>query len=300
MKIVYFTEGPETLASSRLRCYRPGRALAQAGHDVQFNPERISGVDVIIIQKRAWERFGRRGIETLKQVGARIVWDVDDLYVWNDPPTDLVDLVTVDTAAKLKVYPGAVVVPDCLDVDDDAPRKTQHSEWLRSIVWFGGGDNAYHARNAIEAANQLHLEMTLITNLAGSSLNVGYYDNVHGVQWDVSNIDAAIIAADLVVCPYVFNGPQPREWIEAKSANRVYKAWGLGMPVAGTPIPSYIEAGLNYQGETIDEWRALYTVLAGRQAREYAAEQGYALAQTQRADVIKDAWLRAFEVVYER
>jgi hypothetical protein len=289
MIISYYTAGPRTWPSSRLRAYMVGDVLEQWGHTVWYNPPDASHSDVIVLQKRF--DLNER-IAGWRNAGARVFFDVDDYMP--DGPALLVDTVTVDTSAKLDLYPGAVIVPDCLDIQADSPRKMAHNENLRRVVWFGSADNVYHITNAAEATRRLGLEFIIITDLERHP--VGQAHGVTGVQWSLSNVDQYIVEADLVVCPYVFTGKWGKAWVQSKSANRVLKAWGLGMPVAATPIPSYVEIGTQHFASTVDDWLITLRGLMDQEARERDASRGWRIAQQYRAEQIASQWLRVFDI----
>jgi hypothetical protein len=291
MKIAYYPEGDRTLASSRMRVYRVGDALEKRGHQVAYNPFNAAGCSVMVVQKKAAYHLR----ETMRQArahGVRVIWDCDDWLA--DGPVDLVDTITVDTPSKRELYPGAMVVPDALDVDDGAPVKIMHAETLERVVWFGGADNVHHAGNVAEACRRMGLMMTVITNLDRA---IWAFDpNVTGVMWGLKTVDGDLVKHDAAVCSYV---PDPRglEWVHSKSANRVLKAWGLGLPVAGTPIPDYVEVGLHYLATTVPEWITVLDQLRDRTAREVDALAGWHVAQKYQADRIAALWERVF--IYE-
>jgi hypothetical protein len=285
MKIAYFTAGDRNWASSRLRAWKVADALTSQGHDVTMNGYPWAA-DVVVMQKR----FDMNDtMQQLRQRGIRVVWDCDD-YIPNGP-AQLADVITVDTHAKQKLYPGSVVIPDVLDLDDNSPCKTEHADKLERVVWFGNPDNWYHTLNVAEACRRLGLELVMITDL--TSHHIGQLHDVTGVQWTASSVDHDVIAADVVACSYVIDD-RHKDWITSKSANRLVKAWGLGMPVIGSPIPSYVAAGLTYQADTIAEWTTALMALRDKQARQDDAKRGYAIAQEYCADKVARRWLEVF------
>jgi hypothetical protein len=292
VKIVYYTAGDRSFASSRLRAWMVGDALAEMGHQITFNVDpNWPFADVHIFQKR----FDLSNMmEGLSKAGRCIVWDCDDYIA--DGPVIWADIVTVDTSVKQTLYPDAVVVPDVLDVPDGAIIKMEHSDDLNRVVWFGNADNLYHAANAAEACEHLGLCFVVITQL----------DKVTGEQrgmasewheWDLSTIDGLLIQCDLAACSYMADGPGPwpQAWVNSKSANRLLKAWGLGMPVVGTPIPSYVEAGLAHQATTIDEWIRELEMMRICGVRMGDAIRGVNVASAYRADIVAGQWLEVFE-----
>jgi hypothetical protein len=285
MHIAYYTMGPRSFASSRLRAYAVGDVLEQLGHMVRYNPSNPFRHDIVVVQKCT------DLVDVMRQCrrkGIFVVWDVCD----HQPgPVHEADVVTVSTRALLELYPQAVVVPDCLDVPRDALRKTEHRDDLRRIVWFGNPENAYQTRPVAEACARLGLELVLITDPANP-----FVREVGGavIPWRLDTIDRELIAMDLVVCPYVLDGRWPAEWVRSKSPNRALKAWGLGLPVAATAIPSYTEIGVRYTAATTAEWVEVLRQLRPAAVRRADAERGHAIAQAYQAEVIARQWLSVF------
>lgn len=289
MRIAYFPAGPRTFASSRMRCYRPGEALEKLGHEVSY--AALSTVDVVVIQKRYDLPVL---MQDLRQRGVRVIFDVDDM-MFDLSPFELADVVTTDTEYKREQWPTAVVVPDCLDLDDDAPKKSVQADYLKRAVWIGSAENVYHIRYAAEACNRLGIELIVITD-TNSPKFAAYSRDVTGVQWSLDTVDQQMIECDVCLCPYVISGGEWGEaWVRSKSENRIVKAYGLGLPVIGTPIPSYVSAGLQYCAETTEEWIAALQAISPRAAREVDAERGYLIAQQYRAEVVAEKWLEVFK-----
>lgn len=286
MNICYYPAGDRAFASSRMRVWRIVDALRLMGHTCQINDAR--GCEIAVFQKR-FELITE--MQQLRAQGIRVIVDVDD-WIPN-APIDYADMVTIDTAYKLKLYPTARIVPDALDLDHGHPIKTEHREKLTRAAWFGNADNAYHATNAAVACDRLGIELVMITDL-GNTQHQAYWQHVTGVQWTSESVDQEIIQADVVLCPYVYNGTWSEDWVKSKSANRPIKAWTLGMPVIGTPIPSYVEVGMRHTATTVQEWIAALTSLQSAASRQLDARLGSATAQAFRVKQVANQWLNLF------
>jgi glycosyltransferase involved in cell wall biosynthesis len=225
----------------------------------------------------------------LRKEGVRVVWDCDD-YI-EGGPVFAADVVTVDTPAKRDLYPEALVVPDALDVQGGTPVKSEHRARLGRVVWVGNPENVYHAANVAEACAELQLEFVVITDTTKLKLPF----EARAVNWSASQVDALMQDCDVAACSYVKDGPWPETWVRSKSANRLLKAWGLGLPVVGTPIPSYLDAGLRYQATTVEEWEDALRRMSDPAVREADARRGHAIAQQYRADRVAWQWWEVFE-----
>lgn len=291
MNIAWFTSGDRNMASSRLRAWKIGDVLQQQGHTVTWG-KVDDNTDVMVMQKRNTPNDISL-MEMCKRQSIRIIYDLDD-YIPN-LPVQCADVITVDTPAKLALYPNAVIIPDCLDIDEMANLQPEGTaRYLEEVVTVSNPENMYHIQNAAAACYQLDISLTVITDTKHHAY--AHFDGVQGVAWDVATVDAEIVKHDLFIAPLMFGHPQwSDDWVRSKSANRILKAWGLRMPVAATPIPSFIEAGLVYRAQTVDEWVAALTKLESEEARYYDAGIGLQKANRYRADIIAKQWLAVFE-----
>ena len=308
LKIAYLPTGDYNFASSRLRVWKIIPHLSDCIPQV-FGRETPAEVlatlgethDVIVVQKRT---DLTPYIFSWQDQGAKVVFDCDDLI--DNIPFDMVDLVTTDTKFKQEKMWGKPgrnnirVIPDCLDITDLAIKKTNHRETLKTVVVCLNRDNVYHVQNLAMACHSLKVDLTVITDLQNNSFVYDY--GVHGVQWHVSNVNQEMIKYDIAACPFVFDSPQShsRNWIESKSANKLLKAWGLGLPVIGTPIPSYLEAGLITSAETVEEWAAALIIFDSKKLREADAERGREIAMHYKAKDMAYGWESVFKSLCNR
>ena len=294
MNIVYYPAGGRDFASSRLRVHKIADELVKLGHQVVINGSPFGPkADVMVVQKRT-DIYGL--IFEARERGIRVIYDVDDwLPALADERT--ADVITVDTPAKLELYPSAVVIPDCLDVEDNHPQKSVHAENLTTIMWMGNPENLYHLKNVYAAREGLPISIVIVTNTNSSVFREIASEFPIGcvfAPWALKVADEYLIDPDLFVAPFVFDGPHSSEWVKSKSANRILKAWALGLPVAGTAIPSYTEAGLRYQAQTVEEWRDILTQLQDPVLRIQDARRGQEYAQSFTADKVVQQWLEVF------
>lgn len=301
MNIVYLTAGSREFASSRLRAWKVGDALAALGHEVSFNPDLESvhrTADVVVVQKR----FDLEGLmQQWRERGIRVIYDIDDWIP--GAPVHCADVTTVDTPAKLELYPGSAVIPDSLDVEANSVRNLEHRDNLRSLVWYGNRENIYHLWNVVLACGELGLGLAIFSNATWDDLHPTMYKERNTEMWLYSwrgvHMDSLLIEYDLVVCPFTFGHNREGQWsdvaVRSKSANRLLKGWALGMPVAGTPIPSYAAAGLQYKAESVEDWIRVLNTLQSRELREADANRGYEIAQEFTADKVALKWLSVME-----
>lgn len=304
MNVVYYPAGDANFASSRMRVFRIIPELRRLGHEaeIDFDPY---GADVVVVQKRP-------DLDDLMKkchkMGIRVIYDLDDWIPPLIPTACLADAITVDTNYKLKLFPlvdiPVDVIPDALDTDSDSPKKSGHAEILRQVVWTGNADNLYHLRSVAEACSALNIILTVITDLGDKFIKTlrdfptPVKNCLQVVRWHQGSVDWELVKADLFVAPLMFDGPWDANWVMSKSANRIQKAWGLGLPVAATPIQSYTEAGLQYKAQTVDEWIAVLDRMCDPQLRIQDAQAGYERVQQFTADKIAQQWLKVFQGEY--
>jgi hypothetical protein len=219
--------------------------------------------------------------------GTRVVWDVDDYHRYQPAA----DVVTIGSQRLRELYPDGVFIPDALDTDSGAPVKQHHAE-LRRVCWYGISANLYHAQPVYEACLQLGLELTVITDIGSRKFSKARY-----LPWSLESVDRDIVACDLVACPYVFDGDWSASWVKAKGENRLLKAWGLGMPVVGTPIQSYLDCGLKRLATTTKEWVDALDQMRSPATRSMEAENGRQQALRHTADRVAASWLEVFKCI---
>jgi hypothetical protein len=295
VKIVYYPAGSREFASSRLRVWKVADALRKLGIDATVNLSNKPSSprpDVAVYQKRFDQRLL---MQFEREMGVTIIWDCDDMIP--DGPVDLADVVTVDTPFKRSLYPMAEIVPDCLDVDEAAAFGRLRSAWqrlkrdrIKRVAWVGNVENLYHAAHVATACKQLGIELVCITDI-GSLKFSPTFDATY-IQWQLDTVDQVLGSCDVAACSYIVDsGAWSADWVLAKSANRVLKAWALGLSVIGTPIPSYIGIGVKYQAATTDEWIAALEALQPRTARIEDAQRGLEIARQFRAENVARQWM---------
>lgn len=293
MKITYYTFGNNDTGSSRLRAFKIGKELTNRGHEIVFNPGKLRfDTDVVIFQKT----YKPGLIAAYRNKGVKLVLDISDYIKF---PTHYADAVTVGTTyLKERLYRFATIVPDVLDIPDsikihDLPIR---NEKFKNTVWFGGENNVIQATNAIAACNALDIDVTVIT-IGRNRLSHKY--RFKQLQWNITTIDTVLQQFDVALCPFILDSKiqtgRTRNFLLAKSCNRVIKAWALGLAVIGTPIPSYKEVGLRYKAHTVDEWIEMLTVLQDSDLRREDVRLGRITAEQFNLNNVADKWENLFK-----
>ena len=290
MKILYYALGGEDTASSRLRVHKVSRELISRGHIVRVVTSDMSRKpmddEIIVVQKRLdLCRVQPRWVAA----GHRVVFDIDD-------PTPKVpdhSVMTVGSKELQAQHEGSIYIPDCLDVDDSTVYKKTHNDEVNSVCWFGLSCNLYHAYPVMMACRELELNFVVVTDVDGR-VDVPLWPGVDYRPWSRETIDQEIMSHDLITCPYVEGGRWGTEWTLCKGENRLFKAWALGMPVLGSPIPSYLEHGLQDCAWTPTEWKDLIEKFQDRKLRAANARNGRKIAIKQTTFKITNQWLKVF------
>ena len=299
MKIAYYPLGDRTVASSRLRVWKIADELKRRGHEVCFPQDSfvLDEYDLVVVQKRMdlasqMNRFKGHNWPDRWKGKIPVIFDIDDLN-GNIPDCDQLTVGSV----KLQEAYGGEYIPDALDIEDSFVKKITHNEKLTRVCWFGLACNLYHAEHVKNACQELGLQFVVITDIDGKH-DYPKWPGVEYRKWSLETVDSDIVGCDLVVCPYVFNNTKwSNKWVEAKGENRILKAWGLGMPVAGTPIRSYIQHCLYCNATTPAEWKFLLDVLRWQSLRRDNANNGLPIAMNHHASQIADRWLSVFNKV---
>jgi len=290
VKILYFAFGQKTTASSRLRVYKIAEVLRRLGDivDIKISYADVGkgDYDLIVVQKR--QDFSREMNRWLGN-GIPVVFDIDD-------PTDRIPphtMLTVGSKELQKRHENSVYIPDCLDLPFDYSPKVGHRAELKKVCWFGLACNLYNAKPVYNACCELGMELVVVTDLYGKH-EYPEWEHATYIEWELDTVDEVITRCDLVACPYIFSGKWNADWIQAKGENRLLKAWALGMPVIGTPIPSYVEHGLRYPAMTEPEWVDALSALKDRNLRKQDAERGRLVASERVADNVARKWKEVF------
>ena len=289
MKILYFARGQMMTASSRLRVYKIADALRFLGDvvDTKISYADWTGQDVIVVQKR--QDFYKEMKRWVNE-GIPVIFDIDD-------PTDRLpefSLLTVGSKELQSRHEGSVYVPDCLDISNPYRPKKIHNDDFKRVCWFGLACNLYHTEPVYAACEKLGLELVLVTDLNGV-YEYPRWENATYIEWELDSVDKVITHCDVVACSYILSGRWNEQWIQAKGENRILKAWGLGMPVVGTPIPSYVDHGLKYTATTEREWITTLSILKDKGARQHDAESGRLRAVERDANNVALKWRGVFK-----
>lgn len=270
-------EGREA-ASSRLRAYLIGDVLQHQGHEVLYDPPAVTPVDAAVFVK--WG--DQETFAAWRAAGAKVVFDMPDYWPHQVPLAAHADAVTVNTPGVFDLYRdrNPVLIPDALDVTPASPLKTGQAPDVLSVCWYGGWYSIENAAMVGRACQALGLTFVMITGFPADIPAPSY--PVEIVPWSLETIDQAITACDVAACP----SARPHA-----SPNRPLKAWALGMPVAGTPIRSYVEVGLRHQATTLDEWITALETLRDPALRQADADAGWITTRAFRAEVLAERWL---------
>lgn len=256
------TAATESVASARLRCYRPAAALAGAGWDsAVVRGRRPVRADVVVFQKA----YGERALglaARLRRRGTFVVLDLCDNHLHNpggDPALSaradrlrrmigLADIVTASTPqlASLVDHPAVHVVDDAIEVT--RPVRAPASGAGRNVVWFGNAGSeregfGMHDLGAIvpsleSLARHATFELTVLSNserafhrYVGQASFVATYE-----PWTADRADHLLSTADVALLPVTAN-PITR----CKTSNRLAIALQYGLAVVADRIPSYEE-----------------------------------------------------------
>lgn len=315
------TARSESVASARLRCYRPAVALAAAGWDSRISGRHgVTRADVVVFQKA----YGERQLASaarLRQKGTAVVFDLCDNHFHNpdgDPAlaerasrlrrmVGLADLVTVSTPtlARLVEHPNVVVVDDAVEEVPPAPPLPQ-ADRLPRLVWFGnagslqagygmtdlsrilGALRAVSERCPFELVVVSNSEAAFATHVGGSGLQARY------VLWSPGSASRELWAADLALLPVTAN-----PFTVCKTGNRVVTALSHQTAVVAGRIPSYEEYAPFIRFEHWAENVEAYLADPTQRAADVAAAQRY-IAGRFGPGLLTDQWDGALRQAIDR
>lgn len=227
--------GRKDIGSSRIRAewvvkHWPKETGMEVEEFVQGKP-----YDFVIYQKVYWIDHARdfKGVKVLDLCDA-------DWFHWSYQIVEMmqyVDAITTSTEslaeAVRKVVASMVAhgdikepipvvwIDDRMCPDSHSQRKTEHSEKIEWVVWYGYAHNLRTIDPVVPYLKNRGYKLCVITDSA-------YRHADKCIPWTLENINRDIVEnADIVVNPRMDWG----KW-QYKSANKTVSAWALGVPVA--------------------------------------------------------------------
>lgn len=248
------------IASARLRCYCPAKALAQAGWDSHLLVRHVPSRPDIVVFQKAYRPAHLALATRLQRRGAAVVFDLCDNHFF-PPPDDpesvarvdrlrtmigMADLITVSTptlASRID-HPRVVVVDDAIDAQGPVVPAGPVSR--RRLIWFGNaGSAADHYGMAdlgsiMEDLRHVDKGMTFeLVVVSNSAAAFERYVRPSGLDaryetWSPASVEQALRSADIALLPI-----QANAFTVCKTANRVVTALLHGLAVVAGRIPSY-------------------------------------------------------------
>jgi len=291
--IFYVPWGDFRTASSRLRVYNISPFLENAYlgtpddmaiYDMQNGNNKYTKNDTLIIQKKP-------DIDELRKaqsVGARVIYDIDDLY-WDRLEYKIMldesDYITVDTQEKKDSlekngYTNVTVIPDSLDWDGTKKETYQDG---KIIGWTGYGNNAKYL-------NDVKIPKGYTMRFVSSGDWCHHYTDLdktaQGRPWSIAMVDKYLSECDFGMY-YLPEG----EFEQVKGMHKLLKNWAIGLPTYTSPMPDYVKAmqeagvGRKYIVEKKEDWENLVMV---RDEEDIEKCREYALKYD--AEIIADLW----------
>ena len=191
--------------------------------------------DVMVFQKVYWGSM----MDAFE--GIKILDLCDPDWLENKPVfefVDKVDAVTTSTEALAKyvkkMRPNALVkcIPDRVYLPESVPIKTEHSEKIKSIAWFGYVHNSYYLQRTYDVLMDKGYEFIIIADQPiEPPLAYRGKIRIQNVGYNYNTLNKEIVKADVVLMPDAFGD----ERAKYKSNNKTLHAWSLGMPVIKVP-----------------------------------------------------------------
>ena len=256
------TAPTESVASARLRCYRPAAALARAGWDsVVVVGRRPVEADVVVFQKAYSSRHLALAAR-LRRQGTAVVLDLCDNHFYNpggnrvlsrraDRLRHMIGLAHVVTAstpamADLVCHPCVQVVDDSLDVE--RPVRSPAAGPGHRLIWFGNAGSQEMGfgmgdLGAIVGDLETLARSTVFELMVLSNSKEAFERHVRPARftaryesWTPEGAEAVLRTADVALLPVTLN-----PFTLCKTSNRVTTALQQGLAVVAGQIPSYGE-----------------------------------------------------------
>lgn len=179
--------------------------------------------DVMIYQKAYWDDH-MRAFDGIK------IFDICDPD-WLDgrPITEVADLCDAFTVPTQRLHDflvqitdkPVVVIPDRIDPDVHFPIKQHHLGKLRTVVWFGYGQNQSVLEPVVNALEGYGIQLVVISDRSYPRASVNIKYNYQTIYEDLVKYDAVLLP----------NIGQDNFRFSFKSNNKTLTSWAIGMPV---------------------------------------------------------------------
>lgn len=213
----YENRRENSVGSSRIR----GRWVMKYTPEIQ-QFKNGGNYDVMIYQKAYW----REHMDTFKGIK---IFDICDPDWFDGRPImeviEKVDALTVPTQAladylKQLTDKPVVVIPDRIDPEDHTPVKEKHIGKMRTVVWFGYGQNQVVLDQVVNVLSKYGVKLAVISNTR-------YHDADVFVEYNYATFNQELIKHDAVIMP-----PYQKDIrFTFKSNNKTLTSWALRMPV---------------------------------------------------------------------
>jgi hypothetical protein len=261
--MIYFLPlGNRDIASSRLRVHQIAPYL-----DIEYSfvfPGKFKERDILVIQKKP----RLRELEKAKREGAKVIYDIDELWVEEPSVQQMIEkanVVTTDTEYKKNKYlKEAVVIPDSLDWSGAI--KHDYADKIKLLGWTSYGNTTPYFK-----AVYAKLRSCYDFLIASSPNFFDYFEEdirVIFYPWSLEDVDKNLAKADAGIIPLFAD-----EFCKCKSMHRLLKFWAIGLPCYVSPTSDYekavSEAGADKKC-LVTDWSNLPDIEWDEKLREYA------------------------------
>lgn len=220
---------PNTVGSSRIRARW---VLEYWGEAEEYQIGKA--YKTIIYQKVYWKNMMERFD------GVQIIDLCDPDWLERKPVfeyVDLADAVVTSTEAlaayvrKMRPEQEVWCIHDRVFLPEHKPIKTEHSDELKKVVWYGYHQNFHYLYKALDEIINRGLELTVIGDQPFDA-PPGYHQlRVHNIPYTYPAVHQELTRHDVLIMPDPTDDPRG----EYKSNNKVLTAMALGLPVVKTP-----------------------------------------------------------------
>jgi hypothetical protein len=247
--IALLPAGNESIASSRLRVYTFARELARRGIAHVIGDD--ADATIVIVQKRITEAI-LRYVESAKEQGAKIIYDVDDLgaALWWWAPKEfflrmlnmadaLVTATDEQAASLVEQYSSSKAYVIASPIDYFPARCSSHGDSPSSplrILWFGNGSNLDLIENYLPTLLSItDSEIIVCTDPAAEDRFRRLWPIVRFVPWKLEHFVETLRSCHITCLMH--DGDQEDR---AKANTRMVTSIAWGVPACISKTPSYV------------------------------------------------------------
>jgi hypothetical protein len=297
-----------SIASFRLRCYRPNSVLKARGFQTELRSSSVASINVFD------KNFDLLQIKSAYNARRKIVLDLCDNFLLDghhrksviEDAAQICDVITVPTLKMKSVVSAAFptvrceVIPDMLEFEQPVPPRLNGK--TSSIIWFGNFGSKHLTSGLFELntvikeldaesvrAIELFSEQTIFTNFQFSPILFELYRRGWAYSKWTPNWSSTYSSRNLCYLPSIANG-----YTMTKSPNRALTAVMSGFPIYASGNESFDDLALIRPSPDLVSTANYVLNRSSKQLVSHVIDSQIFVKEQYSELLISDLWLKLF------